>query len=105
VELYNGAGAYVNAVTTDATGAYSFTGLASGTYTVRVVNGTVTSARAGTCGSASIGVDAVSSGTGSGAGLTVAHTTGSGADRLMLVGVSLGTGPSRSALSPMECGA
>jgi uncharacterized repeat protein (TIGR01451 family) len=47
VELYNAAGTLIQTKSTDATnGSYSFTGLtAGGTYTVRVVNSTVTSSR------------------------------------------------------------
>ena len=47
VELYNAAGAFVTSTTTNATGDYSFVGLAAGNYTVRVVNSTVTSSRTG----------------------------------------------------------
>jgi hypothetical protein len=47
VELYTGAN-YTTFATTDAGGNYSFSGLAAGTYTVRVVNGTVNSLRSGT---------------------------------------------------------
>ncbi|MFN8995976.1 MAG: SdrD B-like domain-containing protein, partial [Pseudomonadota bacterium] len=47
VELYDSAGNFVAATTTDSAGAYTFSGLAGATYTVRVVNGTVSSARAG----------------------------------------------------------
>ena len=47
VELYDGAGSFVSSTTTDASGEYSFRGIAAGTYTVRVVNSTVTSSRAG----------------------------------------------------------
>jgi hypothetical protein len=46
VELYNAAGAFVQATTTDANGLYSFSP-AVGTYTVRVVNSSVTSSRTG----------------------------------------------------------
>jgi hypothetical protein len=42
VELYDGAGSFVSSTTTDASGEYSFRGIAAGTYTVRVVNSTVT---------------------------------------------------------------
>ena len=45
VELYTSAGAYVSYTTTDATGNYAFQNLSAGTYTVRVVNSTVTSSR------------------------------------------------------------
>lgn len=45
VELYNAAGNLVTNTTTDGSGNYSFTGLAAGNYTVRVVNSTVTSSR------------------------------------------------------------
>jgi uncharacterized repeat protein (TIGR01451 family) len=46
VEVYTSAGAFVATTTTTAGGAYLFTGLASGaSYTVRVVNSTVKSAR------------------------------------------------------------
>ncbi len=51
VELYSGTGTtatFASATTTDATGAYSFEGLAAGAaYTVRVVNSTVASSRTG----------------------------------------------------------
>jgi len=47
VELYNNAGAYVTFTTSDALGNYTFSGLAAGNYTVRVVNATVTSSRTG----------------------------------------------------------
>jgi hypothetical protein len=47
VELYNASGAYVSSTTTDASGAYSFQTLPNVAYTVRVVNSTVTSSRAG----------------------------------------------------------
>ena len=41
VELYDAADTYITSVTTDATGGYSFTGLANGTYKVRVRSATV----------------------------------------------------------------
>ena len=51
VELYNASGNFVATTTTSTAaatlGQYSFTGLAAGTYTVRVVNNTVRSIRAG----------------------------------------------------------
>ncbi|MDO7874427.1 hypothetical protein Q5H93_06755 [Hymenobacter sp. ASUV-10] len=51
VELFNGSGStatFVSATTTDASGNYAFNNLTAGnTYTVRVVNGTVTSSRTG----------------------------------------------------------
>lgn len=47
VELYDAAGAYLRSTTTDANGLYGFGGLADGNYTVRVVNGSVLSSRAG----------------------------------------------------------
>ncbi|RZK42499.1 MAG: hypothetical protein EOO57_00935 [Hymenobacter sp.] len=46
VELYNSSGTLVGTTTTDATGQYSFSVLPA-TYTVRVVNSTVTSSRTG----------------------------------------------------------
>ena len=46
VELYDAAGAFITATTTDAVGNYSIGGLSNGTsYTVRVVNAALTSAR------------------------------------------------------------
>ena len=48
VELYSAAGAYISATTTDGSGDYSFTVSASTSYTVRVVNSTVTSSLGGT---------------------------------------------------------
>ncbi len=50
VELYNSAGNFLSAATTATTGTvgqYQFLNLAAGTYTVRVVNSTVTSSRTG----------------------------------------------------------
>jgi hypothetical protein len=47
VELYNAAGNFVTFTTTDATGNYTFSSQPSGTYTVRVVNSSVSSARTG----------------------------------------------------------
>ncbi len=49
VELFNSAGAFVTSTTTNATGDYSFAGQAAGNYTVRTVNGSVASTRAGGC--------------------------------------------------------
>src|SRR5882672_9554899 len=53
VELYTAAGAFSASTTTSAAGAFSFTTLAAGTYTVRVANRTIASTRggcaAGTC--------------------------------------------------------
>jgi hypothetical protein len=47
VELYDGSGNFVNSALTNASGVYSFPGLFSGNYTVRVVNSSVTSSRTG----------------------------------------------------------
>ncbi len=47
VELFNNAGNFVSSTTTNGSGAYSFNGLANGTYTVRVVNSSVPSSRTG----------------------------------------------------------
>ncbi|WP_223652267.1 beta strand repeat-containing protein [Hymenobacter psoromatis] len=47
VELYTSTSVLAGTTTTDASGQYSFPTAAAGSYTVRVVNGTVTSARAG----------------------------------------------------------
>ncbi len=47
VEFYNSANAYVGATTTGTNGTYSYNLPAAGTYTVRVVNSTVTSSRTG----------------------------------------------------------
>ena len=47
VELYDAAGAYLTFTTTDASGDYSFAVSNATNYTVRVVNSTVTSSRAG----------------------------------------------------------
>jgi len=46
VELYDAAGAFADSTTTDGSGQYSFT-VVDGSYTVRVVNQTVTSSRTG----------------------------------------------------------
>lgn len=47
VELYNNANTLVNTTTTNANGQYVFGGMADGTYSIRVVNSTVTSSRGG----------------------------------------------------------
>ncbi|HYN03575.1 MAG TPA: right-handed parallel beta-helix repeat-containing protein, partial [Vicinamibacteria bacterium] len=47
VELYDAAGGFLSFTATDAAGAYAFAGLAPGSYSVRVVNASVTSSRAG----------------------------------------------------------
>ena len=47
VELYDSIGYFVGFATTDPNGDYSFAGLASANYSVRVVNNTVTSSRTG----------------------------------------------------------
>ena len=47
VELFDGSGNYVTFTTTNASGDYSFTGLFPATYTVRVLNSTVSSSRSG----------------------------------------------------------
>jgi hypothetical protein len=47
LELYNVSGVFVSSTTSQAAGAYSFPGLTPGTYTVRVVNDSVSSARTG----------------------------------------------------------
>lgn len=48
VELYNSSGSFVASTTTDTNGTYTFSGVTAGTYTVRIVNSTVTSSRGGT---------------------------------------------------------
>ncbi|MEB8330681.1 right-handed parallel beta-helix repeat-containing protein [Flavobacteriaceae bacterium KMM 6897] len=47
VELYNSTGTLLQTYTTNSSGKYVFGGMANGTYTVRVVNGTVKSTRIG----------------------------------------------------------
>ena len=47
VELYDTAGGFFSFTATDAAGAYAFAGLAPGAYSVRVVNASVSSSRAG----------------------------------------------------------
>jgi hypothetical protein len=47
VELYDAGGSFLAFTTTDALGAYAFPGLAPGSYSVRVVNASVSSSRAG----------------------------------------------------------
>jgi hypothetical protein len=47
VELYNAAGTLAGTTTTNGNGLYTFQGVVAGTYTVRVVSSTVTSARTG----------------------------------------------------------
>ena len=49
VELYNSGNTFVSATTTDASGNYSFSGISNGNYTVRVVNSSIASTRAGAC--------------------------------------------------------
>jgi uncharacterized repeat protein (TIGR01451 family) len=50
VELYDSGGYFVTAATTDASGNYSFNGLAAGSFTVRVVSATIRSTRPGGIG-------------------------------------------------------
>ncbi|MBL7986084.1 MAG: HYR domain-containing protein, partial [Flavobacteriales bacterium] len=47
VELYDGSGNFNASTTTDASGNYAFSGVTAGSWTVRVVNSSVSSARAG----------------------------------------------------------
>ncbi|MDQ2977360.1 MAG: right-handed parallel beta-helix repeat-containing protein, partial [Acidobacteriota bacterium] len=47
VELYDAIGNFVSSTTTNGSGVYTFSGLIAGSYTVRVVNSTVTSSRTG----------------------------------------------------------
>jgi uncharacterized repeat protein (TIGR01451 family) len=47
IELYDASGAFLTFTTTNASGDYTFTGIDSGSYTVRVVNASVTSSRTG----------------------------------------------------------
>ncbi len=47
VELYDGAGAFIQFARTDATGLYTFDGWPAGSYTVRIVNSSVRSSRPG----------------------------------------------------------
>ncbi|WP_223198207.1 beta strand repeat-containing protein [Maribacter arenosus] len=53
MELYNSLGVFVESTVTDASGNYSFGGMANGSYSIRAVNGTVASTRGGgtACGS------------------------------------------------------
>ncbi len=51
IELYDAPGAFVSSTTTNASGQYSFGGLAPGGYQVRVVSDTITSTRPGASGS------------------------------------------------------
>ena len=50
-ELYDAAGNFLRATTTDSNGRYGFAGIPNGNYFVRVVNDTVTPARSGATGS------------------------------------------------------
>src|SRR5215471_526392 len=50
VELYDAAGNFITSTTTNASGQYTLTGAAGQTYTVRVVNSSVTSSRPGSVG-------------------------------------------------------
>ncbi|MCP4975017.1 MAG: sodium:calcium exchanger [Maribacter sp.] len=47
VELYDSVGTLIDTQITDATGTYVFAGMINGTYSIRVVNGSVTSSRPG----------------------------------------------------------
>ena len=47
VELYSSTAAYVTAITTDVSGNYFFSNLSGASYTVRIVNGSVSSSRSG----------------------------------------------------------
>ncbi len=50
VELFDSAGTFITSTLTDASGNYTLTGAAGQTYTIRVVNSTVTSSRPGAVG-------------------------------------------------------
>ncbi|HEY6252416.1 MAG TPA: right-handed parallel beta-helix repeat-containing protein, partial [Candidatus Angelobacter sp.] len=50
VELYDSAGNFITFTTTNASGVYTLTGAAGNTYTIRVVDSTVTSSRPGSVG-------------------------------------------------------
>jgi uncharacterized repeat protein (TIGR01451 family) len=50
VELYDSAGAFITSTTTNGSGVYTLTGAAGQTYTIRVVDSTVTSSRPGAVG-------------------------------------------------------
>jgi hypothetical protein len=56
VELYDASGNYISSTTTNASGAYSFNVTSVATYTVRVVNSTVTSARSLVTGASAAGL-------------------------------------------------
>ncbi len=47
VELFNGGGAFVTSTVTDGSGNYTFTSVAAGNYSIRVVSSSVTSSRTG----------------------------------------------------------
>jgi len=78
VELYDASGNFADSMTTDGSGDYSFTGLAVATYTVRAVNGTVTSSRTGSDGS-EVGVQTYRTDASSGSAVAVTNEVG-GAD-------------------------
>jgi hypothetical protein len=75
VELYDNSGAFVSATTTAAGGAYTFTGVATGAYTVRVVNATVLSTRTGASAS-QVGVMTYRTEAASGAAVAVTDHVG-----------------------------
>jgi hypothetical protein len=76
VELYNAAGSYLAATTTDGSGAYSFTVGAAGTYYVRVVNSTVSSSRSGYVAGTHLAVQTFRTDASSGAAVNVTDHVG-----------------------------
>ncbi len=75
VELYDGTGTFVSATTSAAGGAYSFTSVTSGAYTVRVANTSVLSSRSGASAS-QIGVNTYRTEAASGSAVAVTDHVG-----------------------------
>ena len=77
VELYDASGAFLRSTTSDASGAYAFSGLAAGNYSVRAVNATVQSSRfGGTSCSACVPVQTFRADATSGSALADANRVG-----------------------------
>jgi uncharacterized repeat protein (TIGR01451 family) len=78
VELFDSGGTFVTSTLTNASGDYSFSGLAAGDYTVRVVNNTVRSTRTGggVCGTACLPVQTWRTSAASGVAVAVPDRVG-----------------------------
>jgi uncharacterized repeat protein (TIGR01451 family) len=98
-ELYSSTGAFLQTVTTDATGLYTFDGWSPGTYTVRIVNSTVLSSRPG-AGASNLGVQTFRTVATTGTAVADAARVGGEAPQLADAGVNV----SNQALAALTTG-